>query len=306
VATRAAILLSTYNGERFLREQLDSLLRQSCQDWTLVWRDDGSTDGTVGLMRDFLAELGAERAVVLPTTRRQGAAASYLTLLRAATAAGFDRVAFADQDDVWLPEKLQRAMTALDRLPPDAVGLYWARQMLVDARLRRICPSMRLQAPPGFPAALTQNVATGCTLVLTRPAAELVAGSWAPAATLHDWWCYLVVAAAGGRMIADDTPVVLYRQHHSNLVGAPSSLLRRGVAALGRGPTVFMNVLRQNVAVLLAQPALLSEPAREQLAVIADALKRSRRDRIAALRVPGLVRQTRLETMLFRVWFLLG
>ena len=87
VATRAAILLSTYNGERFLREQLDSLLRQSCQDWTLVWRDDGSTDGTVGLMRDFLAELGAERAVVLPTTRRQGAAASYLTLLRAATAA---------------------------------------------------------------------------------------------------------------------------------------------------------------------------------------------------------------------------
>jgi hypothetical protein len=159
---------------------------------------------------------------------------------------------------------------------------------------------------PGFPAALTQNIATGCTIMLNRAAATLVGGSKAPAACMHDWWCYLLVAAAGGRIEADREPVVLYRQHDGNLIGASASRWRRAVAALRRGPGAFMTVFRQNVATLQAQESLLTGAARDDLAQIAAALQGGTWQRMAALRRPGFRRQTMLETLLFRIWFLLG
>jgi glycosyltransferase involved in cell wall biosynthesis len=302
---RVAILLSTYNGQEFLAEQLASLQSQTVQDWLLYWRDDGSTDATPQIMTDFLAKLGADRAFPVPGDKRLGASASFLRLLRAATADGSDVVAFADQDDVWLPEKLARGLQALIAVPRDIPALYCARQVLVDATLRRIAESPTIRQRPAFPAALTQNIATGCTLMLNRAAAVLIAASKAPNGTLHDWWSYLVVAAAGGQLLFDPTPVVLYRQHAANMVGAPSSMLQRGVAALRRGPDSFMQVFRHNVAALAAQPELLSPPARAQITTIARALDGGVLRRCGMLRMRGLRRQTWPETMLFRLWFML-
>jgi hypothetical protein len=191
------------------------------------------------------------------------------------------------------------------RYRPKTPALYCARQLLVDARLRRIALSATVQRPPAFPAALTQDIATGCTLMLNRAAANLVAASRAPAATLHDWWSYLLVAAAGGRLLFDDTPVVLYRRHAANVVGAPASLLHRGLAAARRGPRVFMNVFRQNIAALADQPELISAGASQQVAAIARDLNGGAMQRWAVLRMRGLTRQTWPETMLFRLWFIL-
>ncbi len=302
---RVSILLSTFNGAQFLAEQLDSLRRQSVTDWQLYWRDDGSTDATREVMEAFLATLEPGRAVVVPCGGRLGASASFLSLLRAAHDDGADVVAFADQDDVWLPEKLERGLAALAGVPAGTAALYSARQVLVDARLQRIGLSPLLRQPPGFPAALTQNVATGCTLMLNRPALGLVAASRAPSTTLHDWWCYLLVTAAGGTALYDTTPVVLYRQHGHNLVGAPASWLRRVMGALQRGPQTFMHVLRRNVAALKEQPQLLSARAREEVAAIACALDGGVWQRLRVLRMRGLARQTWSETALFRLWFLL-
>ncbi len=352
---RVAILLSTYNGQRFLAEQLDSVAAQSYRDWVLYWRDDGSTDATRRLTRVFLDRLGPGRAVRLDDNGRVGATESFLRLLRAAVRDGQQMVAFADQDDVWLPEKLARGAAALDPCrndrpgigtnPPlplageigphrgpgegalgetldrrcaptspvspgeasgDVPALYFARQQLVDAGLRPIGLPPPLRRPPGFPAALTQNLATGCTLMLNRAAAELVAASTAPAAACHDWWCYLVVAGAGGRLLSDATPTVLYRQHAGNVVGAPASSLSRGLAAVRRGPDAFMNILRQNVFALADQPHLLAPAAAAQAMAIARALRGGPLDRWRALRLPGLRRQTWQETLVFRLWFLLG
>jgi hypothetical protein len=187
-----------------------------------------------------------------------------------------------------------------------APALYCARQTLVDSELRIIGKSGALARWAGFPAALTQNVATGCTVMLNRGAAALVAASRPPEGTLHDWWCYLIVMAAGGRLVQDDHPVVLYRQHGRNLVGAPRSRRHRAIAALRRGPDVFMAMLRHNVAGLAAQPHLLTEQASRDVARVHRALNGNLWHRIGALRMPGLVRQTWLETMLFRCWFLIG
>jgi hypothetical protein len=99
---------------------------------------------------------------------------------------------------------------------------------------------------------------------------------------------------------------VLYRQHANNHVGEPRNWLRRGIAALRRGPGPFMRLLRQHVKTLQARSDLLPDPTRRQLAAIADALNGSRVARLRALFLPGLARQTWLETLVFRVWFLVG
>lgn len=226
-----------------------------------------------------------------------------MALLRAAQDAAY--VAFMDQDDVWLPEKLARGVMALAAVPEGRPALYCARQILVDAALRQIGVSAPIRLP-GFPAALTQNVATGCTVMMNRAASRLVAASQPPGTALHDWWSYLVVAAAGGRLIADPEPVVLYRQHAANLVGAPRSRGRRAMAALRRGPGVFMHVLRQNIAALYAQPDLVAPENRMVLTRLQSALDDGPSARLTALFTPGLRRQTWQETLLFRLWFMLG
>lgn len=306
---RVAILLSTFNGERFLDEQLDSLLQQTHEHWVLYWRDDGSSDRTREVVAAFNRRAGQGRCVEVASPQTHlGPAASFHTLLCAVSdqLEHADAVAFADQDDVWLPNKLERGLDALATIDDAEPALYCARQVLVDAALKPIGISTAPTGPGGFPAALTQNVATGCTVMLNRAAARLVAASTPSPATLHDWWCYLVVTGAGGRLLQDPEPVILYRQHGANLVGAPASVRSRAIAALRRGPTVFMSVLRQHVAALAAQPHLLTIQARAELALLDAGLRGGLRRRIAALRINGLKRQTWLETMVFRAWFILG
>ncbi len=300
-----AILLSTFNGERFVREQLDSIAAQDHPDWVLYWRDDGSTDRTTAIVRDF-QEAQRGRVVALNDPGRFGATESFMRLLRHVAPLGHQAVAFADQDDVWLPEKLVRAVGKLGDLPADLPVLYFSRQVLADAGLRRLGLSPPFRRAPGFPAALTQNLGTGCTMVMNAAAAALVAGSTAPAAAFHDWWSYLVVAAAGGRIVADPAAPVLYRQHAENAVGAPAGAFGRAMAALRRGPAPFMTLLRQHVAALSDQPELLAPAARASLEGLAHGLRGGWRERVRLLRMPGLRRQTALETLLFRVWFVFG
>ncbi len=304
---KVAILLSTYQGERFLQQQLDSLLAQTHTAWTVFWRDDGSTDQTIAIMEAFTARLDPGRCQRVPDPDiRLGAAKSYLLLLARAVAAGAEDIAYADQDDVWLPEKLARGHAALAEVPGAEPALYCARQILVDSSLQRIGLSPPLHRPAEFPAALTQNIAVGCTVMLNRAAASLVAASDAPGVTLHDWWSYLLVSAAGGHLLIDDTPVLLYRQHAANLVGSPLGGRRRAIAAIRRGPGAFMNLLRAHVAALLANRGMLTPDARRDIARINAALHGRRRDKWRVLNMPNLRRQTSLETWLFRFWFLLG
>jgi hypothetical protein len=305
-ASRVAILLSTFNGGRFVDQQLRSILAQTHQDWVLYWRDDGSDDCTAERLRAFAEGDGLGRCRKVEGGEHLGVMRSFFVLLRAAVRDAPRAVAFADQDDVWLANKLERGLERLADAAAGAPALYCARQVLVDEALVRIGLSCRLRRRPSFAAALTQNIATGCTILLNAEAAGLIAASQPPAGTLHDWWSYLIVAGAGGSLVTDETPVVLYRQHPGSFVGAPSSLARRGVAALRRGPGVFMRVMQQHVDALSAQQHLLSPKAREQLGIVARALSRGPAGRLPALRMNGFARQTVPEHLLFTAWFLMG
>jgi glycosyltransferase involved in cell wall biosynthesis len=299
MSARCAILLSTYNGEAYLDALLDSLTAQTHRDWVLYWRDDGSTDGTVAKLTGWR---GGQVVHVTAPPGNLGVTRSFMALLRAA--AGHPFIAFADQDDVWLPEKLAWGIGGLEGLSGPA--LYCARQILVDQGLQRIGLSAPLDGPAAFPASLTQNIATGNTVMLNAAAIALVAASEPPTKTWHDWWCYLMVTAAGGTVLRDDRGVILYRQHAENVVGAPLSAPRRAWAALRRGPGAFMAVFRANVAALTEQAGLLTPAARRDLAVVNAGLKGGLAARWRALRLPGFVRNSAAQTVLFRLWFMIG
>lgn len=301
--------MSTYDGARFLDAQLESLVDQSHRSWSLIWRDDGSSDDSRHRVRAFV---DAARIDATDRTdgRHLGITASFWALLCHAAARAEAEgaiVAFADQDDVWLADKLARAVAALGEVDPDMPALYCARQRLVDAQLRDLGLSPDYGDLPGFPDALTQNVATGCTVALNPAAVALLRRTRPPLGTLHDWWAYLIVTAAGGRMVVDPEPVVLYRQHPDNAVGAPSSWLRRAVAALRRGPGAFMTTFRVHVEALVAHRALLDASSGRIVMRLSRSLRRGRLSRVLTLaRRPRLRRRTRSETLLFRLWFVLG
>ncbi len=304
MAGRIAVLLASYQGARFLPEQLASLARQSGEDWHLYWRDDGSSDGSPALLGAFAPE---RSVAVAGPPGRLGAAGSFFALLAAAVAdPENDFFAFCDQDDVWREDKLARAREALEILPAQRPALYCARARLVDAALRPRGALPPFRGSTRFPAALIENIAVGCTMVLNRAAAELIVESRKPPETLHDWWSYLLVSAVGGFVFTDAEAVLLYRQHGDNAVGAPGSRLRRALAALRRGPGPFMARFRAHLAGLAANAALLPAPVADEVAALARALDGGLRGRLRLLFWPGLARRTRLETLLLRLWLLIG
>lgn len=298
--------MSAHNGELFLQEQLDSLVRQTHRGWALFWRDDGSSDAALAILQRFEVLAGKGKSRFVPRSGKLGATRSYLTLLASAWQERFQYFAFADQDDVWFDDKIARGLAALADVPPDLPALYCARQELVDDQLRYLGKSPALTREPGFPTALTQNIATGCTILLNRAAAEVALSIRPPENTLHDWWCYITVVAAGGRIISDAGTVLHYRQHDGNLVGSPLGTLRRGIAALRRGPRPFMAIFRGHVAALQANSDLLSDSARADLTIISTALAGGVLSKLRALTLPRFRRQTWLEDLVFRIWFLLG
>jgi glycosyltransferase involved in cell wall biosynthesis len=291
--TRVTVLMATFGGARWLGAQLASLAGQQGVGWCLVASDDGSRDGTRVILARFAADRPAGQ-IALRAGPGRGAAANFLSLLaRADPAAPF--AALADQDDVWLPGKLARAVAALSALPGDGPALYCGRTAVCDAALRVRGLSPALTRAPSFRNALLQNVAGGNTMVLNNAALRLARAAAAEAreVVMHDWWLYQIVTGAGGRVLHDAEPFVLYRQHGANLIGANGSI----AAQLWRAAEVARGRLRQwnavNLAALAASRHRLTPENRALLDGFAAACGAPLGPRLARLARLGLYRQTR-------------
>ena len=214
------VLLSTYNGSRFLHPLLESVLAQDYPHFEIMIRDDGSTDDTVTILRQY----ATDSRVLALHEQNIGTVRSFFRLLGLSASAP-TYVAFCDQDDVWEQDKLSRAMEWLVRSGEHEPRLYCGRAKIVDEHLRLIGLSATPHRGPAFQNALVQNIAGGHTLVMNGRARELLLRATPSAAIMHDWWAYLVVSAFGD-VIYDDVPKVLYRQHTSNVMGAQVGVLR--------------------------------------------------------------------------------
>jgi hypothetical protein len=221
------VLLGTFNGARFLREQIDSILAQSYPSLTIVARDDGSTDRTRELLEEYAARF-PERFRLLPAAPPSGNAKfNFMELLRVADAS---YVAFADQDDIWLPKKIASVVAGMEKLErqhgPYSPLLVFSDLRVVNERLETINPSfwasqeIHPEHIHSLRRLIMQNVVTGCTMLINQPLRE--AALPMPAGVfMHDWWIALVACTLGHSAYRTE-PAILYRQHGGNVLGAPT------------------------------------------------------------------------------------
>jgi len=215
---RVAVLIATYNGETFLQEQLESIARQVGVHWALYASDDGSIDRTKDIITQFAAN-HPSHIVKWINGPRGGFAKNFLSLVCNPDLEA-QYFSYADQDDVWLDDKLLRATKYLSQIPSDIPALYCSRTEYVNSRLKHIGYSTKYLRPTIFRNALVQNIASGNTMTFNQAARKLIQITGADVnIPLHDWWTYILVSGVNGKTFLDLSPTVLYRQHEGNLWG---------------------------------------------------------------------------------------
>lgn len=299
------ICLATYNGAEFIDKQLTSIVAQTHQDWSLLISDDGSNDSTLEIVREFI-EANPSRSTHVLKGPAKGYARNFLSILCHPKAKG-DYYAFADQDDIWLPDKLSEAIKALELNNYDGPKLYGARTTIIDGTDTIKGSSPLFSKSPSFRNALVQSIAGGNTMLMNRKARNIVRAVGKDVQVVsHDWWVYLLVSGCGGKVIYDPNAQVLYRNHGKNLIGSNMGLkakYRRLIAVLQNR---FSDWNSQNEVAIQKAVELLTPENQNVLRDFSIWRKYSGLRSLLAQRRIGLYRQTRFGTMTLALAGFLG
>ena len=288
---KVVILMGTYNGQRYLKEQLDSICAQTHTNWELWVSDDGSSDNTHQILTDYQTRLG-KKVLRIVAGPRKGFFANFLSLVCHENLVG-TYFAYSDQDDIWLPTKLQTAVNWLNTVPEDTPALYCGRTKLVNEHGHVIGCSPLFKKRPGFLNALIQNIGGGNTMVFNKSALNLLreAGDTITIVA-HDWWTYMLVSGAGGVVFYDPNPALDYRQHGNNQIGGNvgwSARLDR-LLLLFKGQLKTWNDL--NFHALLSIKHRLTEDNKQVLMDIMAARQCGVISKVIKLQRLGIYRQT--------------
>lgn len=220
---KICVLMSTYNGEKYIKEQIDSILAQTCAVDLFV-RDDGSCDSTQEILQTY-SNQGVLRWY---TGKNMGPGKSFFNLIQQAPYA--DYYAFADQDDVWNKEKIQKAIEMLSKYSDAVPNLYCGEYIPVDDTLHPIKIRKRNKnAIPTLGSALVECIAPGCTFVFNYKALEMFKQYDNNFVYIHDWDLYRIIMVIGGNVIYDTRAYIQYRQHNNNVVGIQPSIIRKWI-----------------------------------------------------------------------------
>lgn len=269
------ILLATYNGEVYLREQIDSLFSQTEQHFRVLARDDGSSDATPDILKAYAQSEPERFLVICDGTPTGSAKANFFRLLKHSTA---EHIMFCDQDDIWLPDKIKLTLLTMKVAQSDlGTGpmLLHSDLTVVNAQGAVVHPSMftmqkldpeRLYLNQLLP----QNNITGCTMLMNRALADIVHES--DGALMHDWWIGLAAAAFGHIIVAPNQ--IHYRQHTANEVGAKdvksASYFKGKLADTGGIRASILKTYAQAEAFLNTYPDLLNKEQKELIGVFKD------------------------------------
>jgi glycosyltransferase involved in cell wall biosynthesis len=301
---KVAILLSTYNGERYLREFLNSLIDQRYKDFDVIVRDDLSSDSTIDIIREFDDRLSVR---LISSEHNLGPARSFMRLLEQA-GSGYSVYMFADQDDYWQADKISRCVSHFESLDlPERPTLYFTTLELVDEKLAHIrytTPALCFEPE----CALVENVVTGCSAGINRAAREAVLKGANAAYAMHDWWVFIVIAFFG-RIYCDAEPTIRYRQHGANVVGAATGAIddfirkarrfiksaRPDVVPLSRQAQSFLDIYRFELT-----------PGQQQLVRLVCERDKSLLRSVYLFFFAPFRRQRRMDSLILRVMFLIG
>lgn len=294
--TRTAVLLCSYNGSQYIRQQIDSIINQTETEWTVFVSDDGSTDGTLDILKYYQEKLGRERFVIIDGPGK-GFAWNFISLLEKCGDA-FDYYAFSDQDDEWMPDKLSRSISVLSGYKHNVPSVYCGRTSLVDENGHHLGESPLFSKPPSFKNALIQSIAGGNTMILNRAGRNIINKTPIDVRIIsHDWWIYIVITAIGGNIFYDPKPSINYRQHTNNIVGSNLGWLARFKRISGLMDGHFKMWIDSNIYALNKADINITPENRFILESFNEARNSNLFKRLYVFRKLGMYRQTLLGTL---------
>ncbi|CAM3771279.1 UDP-Glc:alpha-D-GlcNAc-diphosphoundecaprenol beta-1,3-glucosyltransferase WfgD [Vibrio aerogenes CECT 7868] len=251
-----AVIMSAYNGETYLCEQIDSILNQSYQNFQLFIRDDGSKDQTRNILSDYAEK---DSRVKVSYGDNVGCIHSFLL---AAQEVDADIYLFSDQDDIWMEEKIERAVAYFRQADTSVPQLYHSDLCVVDCHMQKLHDSfMQYQGLDALDSMqrktlFLQNFVVGCSMAVNKSLLERLFIQGVPEGiAMHDWWMALI-ARTQGHIHFDPRPALFYRQHDNNVLGAQKRTLAIYIRALFSGQGIQRFLQFRNLAATQAESFL--------------------------------------------------
>ena len=306
---KVLVLLSTYNGEKYVYAQLESILSQKNVELSVLCRDDGSEDNTFEIVLEFVQ---THKNITLIKGNNIGCAKSYYFLLEEAYRLRdqFDYFSFSDQDDVWLENKLKRAIDCLEKeeIAKQQPYLYCSNLSIVDSNLRFIKLMNGNNVSLSKAGLLVKNVCTGCTMVFNRSVLDFFNQYKPDSFRLHDIWL-ADMCVFFGKIYYDNESYILYRQHRGNAIGSKYSLEMRLKSKWKSFKSLNTQHFRENDAkkVLEVYNGILKPEDKEIISMIANL--RTFKSRIRLLnnaKKLGFIMRSSIDNFWFKVRIILG
>lgn len=297
---KVKVLLSAYNGEQYIKQQIDSILHQTHQNIELYVRDDGSKDGTLKILEEYEKEglLHLERG------KNCGFIKSFFWLILHSGEA--DYYAFADQDDVWFPNKIEMALEKLEEKKENIPCLYFSNYDFYDSRLNFVSHRQEISLSPSFRNSLVDCMPLGFNSVFNQRACQIIREHPPKYSCGHDWWTYMVCAGLG-EVIYDSRPTVKYRRHEKNVSAGGMSFLK---FQIWRFKKFFLNDYFSNVHEQLKEYERLYgkklKPEDRKFLRLFTEDKYRIRIVIKKVFYPGRLRSRWIDEVIIRMIFLIG
>jgi glycosyltransferase involved in cell wall biosynthesis len=299
IAMDVLILMGTYNGEKFIEEQIQSIIDQTYTQWCLYIQDDDSTDRTTKIIEQF-AEMYPERIIILhKESPPHGAKVNYFTLCEYMLHTEYPYIMFCDQDDVWKKDKIEvtiEKMKQEERDNKSALVLVHTDLEVVDEKLNSIKQSyMKYRAlDPQCVATnrlLMQNNVTGCTIMINRPLLQKAFKDCnSERIAMHDWWVALI-ASLFGKIVYIDEATIQYRQHSNNAIGAIKESIMKRLKNHAHVKKVLRMSIDHAIELLALYHEELSEPQCRSIEALVSIQEKSKIARIYTVIRFGLLRQ---------------
>ncbi len=300
-----AILLAVYNGGKYLSEQIDSLLNQTVDDIKIIIRNDGSADNSANIIKNYAEKY--PNKIQLVDGNPTGSASKNFAELLTVCDDNFDYIMFCDQDDVWMPQKVEKTLHAMKSEEADRSDipvLVHTDLKVVDSNLNVVCDSFfsfqkLIQNDITLPKLLVQNYVTGCTVMINR-ALKQKCGKIPIDCIMHDWWLALV-AVLFGKLVCLKKPTMFYRQHENNQVGAKASYginyIKRKLATLDTVRKNYNATYIQAKSLLNCYQDDLDNRQKELLQKYCEMPKMSKLKKIKSIQKYGFKKGTKLRVI---------
>ncbi|MGN1299280.1 MAG: glycosyltransferase family 2 protein [Candidatus Scatovivens sp.] len=295
---KVAIVMSTYNGEKYVAEQIESLLNQTYKNIDIFIRDDGSTDKTLEILHKYKDD----GKIKLFLGENIGFIDSFYFILNEAKK--YDYYAFCDQDDVWNEDKIENAVNAMQNSKPDIATMYFSRYDFYDENMNFKERGPIFKKGPSFRNSLVDCISLGISILINNKAKEIILATGRENTCGHDWWAYIVCSAVG-KVIYDKKATVKYRRTGNNVSPGGNNFIKLQIYRIKKllFNDYFKNISLQFIQIKEYFYKDLTEDKKEILDMFTQ---KSFKNYIKKIFYPKMFRQNIIDEILLRIIFLLG